>query len=108
MHQCVFDRIQSQVKCWVHCQSLTAPAATHAELQEMINLHLFLRDQDCIKSPDTVYEEINPTVTEQPSLFSHRKLKKRQRNGLIDKEGEKYGIYSAGFFHISGGSFSMR
>lgn len=54
--------------------------ANHAELKEMIDPHLFLRDQGCIKSPDTVYEEINPTVTEQPSLFFHRKLNMRQKN----------------------------
>lgn len=59
--------------------------------------------------------KINPTfVYHQETFLSHRKLKKRQRNRLIDKEGEKCGtkdiilflnVYSKGFFHISGGSF---
>lgn len=105
MHRCVFDQNQPRVKCEAHCQSPTASVGTHAQLQKMLNPHLFLGDWDCIKSPDTIYEEINPTLKEQPSLFSHRKLNKGQRNRLTDKEGEKCGIYSKGFFHISGEYF---
>lgn len=37
--------------------------------------------------------------------FPNRKLNKRQRNRVLDKEGEKYVTNGKGFFHISGVSF---
>lgn len=34
MHVSVFDQNRSQDKRWVHCQGLSAQAATHAEEEE--------------------------------------------------------------------------
>lgn len=45
--------------------------------------------------------QINPTfVYRQETFLSHRKLNKRQRNRLIDKEGEKYGKGRISHFFI--------
>lgn len=44
----------------MHPRGLSAPAVIHAEIKGVINPHLCLRDQNCVKSPDTFYERLTP------------------------------------------------
>lgn len=57
---CAFDEISHRLNAGCIGRAVNAAAATHAEIKEMINPHLHLRDQDRIKSPDTFYERLTP------------------------------------------------